>query len=154
MATPGQIVVVVVLTAAIRSSRIGDGGAPCGVPSITIETAVSLTIRLSVDVTYSEVSSGCTRQFTFAPASCGRAFLACPPSSCVATHVVRSVAFHAVVAAATRLIAAVSPFETFMRSPLIGPFSMPDIALKYDRVMSLTLRGNANFDNRSSAPAR
>src|SRR5678816_4681970 len=90
VATLGQIVVVVVLTAAIRSSRIGDGGAPCGVPSITIETAVSLTIRLSVDVTYSEVSSGCTRQFTFAPASCGRAFLACPPSSCVATHDVRS----------------------------------------------------------------
>ena len=41
-------------------------------------------------------SSGSTRQLTVAAASCGSAFLACPPSSWVATHVVRSVAFQAV----------------------------------------------------------
>ena len=76
-------------------------------------------------------SSGSTRQLTFAAASCGSAFFACPPSSCVATHVVRSVAFQGVDAFATRAIAAVSPSRDLRRDRRsTGPFSIFDIALE------------------------
>src|SRR5215203_1513148 len=128
--TPGQSDVVTAVMADMRSSRRGEGGPLWGVPSTVITIAVSAMIRWSVDVTDATDSSGNTRQLTFAVAICGRAFLAWPPSSCVATHVVRSVAFHAVDAPATRLIATVSPSETRARSALMGPFSMPAIARK------------------------
>src|ERR1039458_4845698 len=53
--------------------------------------------------------SGRTRQFTFAAASCGSALRACPPSSIVATQVVRSMEFQTGELPATRSIAAGSP---------------------------------------------
>ena len=54
-------------------------------------TAVSPTTRSSAARVSSAVSDGRMRQFTFASASCGRAFVAWPPESIVATHVVRRI---------------------------------------------------------------
>ena len=110
--------------------------------------------RFKVFVTSSTVSSGSTRQFTLAAASCGNAFLACPPSSWVATHVVRSVAFHEVAARATRCIAAWSLLATFAKSSRMEPSSIDDMAAKYACVTRLVFKGKLNFDSRSSAPAR
>src|SRR5690242_21131174 len=154
VATPGQSSDVRPLTALSKSSRIGDGGAPRGAPLTINFTAVSPITLRSVSVTYSTLSSGSTRQLTLAAASCGSAFNACPPSSIVATQVVRSVAFQGVDACASRVIAAVSPFAAAARSALTGPFSIVDIAWKYARVTSFVLSGNPKRDNRSSAPAK
>src|SRR5512143_2243629 len=154
VAAPGHTVLVTADTAFIKSSRNGDDGPGCGAPSIFTATAVSATTRWSVDVTYSAGSSGSTRQFTLAAASCGSAFFACPPSSSVATHVVRNVAFHAVDAAATRAIAAVSPLATAARSAATAPFWIVDMARKYARVTSLVLRGKPKLANRSRPRAR
>ena len=104
--------------------------------------------------TYSTESSGRTRQFTLAAASCGSAFLACPPSISVATQVVRSVAFQAVVACATFCIASADPPAAAVRSSFTGPVSIFDIASKYARVTSLVFNGKPNFDSRSRAAAK
>ena len=133
---------------------MGDGGPIETSPTIVTLTCSSAMTCFSVAVTYSGFSSGSTRQFTFAAASCGSAFFAWPPSSWVATHVVRSVAFHAVVARATRSMASASPSAAFARSLRTGPSSIFAIARKYACVTSLVFSGNANFDSRSSAPAR
>src|SRR6185312_10349019 len=56
-------------------------------------TAGSATRSCSFWRTLSGDTPGKMRQFTLARARCGSAFVAWPPSSIVATHVVRSVAF-------------------------------------------------------------
>src|SRR5262249_6837821 len=129
--TPGHTAFVALLIAPIKSSRIGDGGLLRGVPTTLRCTAVSATTFVNCAVTKPIESSGRTRQLTVAAASCGSALIACPPSSIVATQVVRSVAFHGVDPDATRVIAAASPFATAARSDFTAPFSMPDIARKY-----------------------
>src|SRR5438552_18367772 len=93
--TPGHIVSVRRLTALNTSGRIGEAGPLLTSPGFDTFTSASANTLINVLRTYSTESSGSTRQFTFAAANWGSAFLACPPSSSVATQVVRSVAFHA-----------------------------------------------------------
>ena len=62
-----------------------------------------------VSTTSSGRSSGSIRQFTLAAAVCGSALLAWPPSSRVATQVVRSTELNQGEPADSRRIAAVSP---------------------------------------------
>src|ERR1700679_2120588 len=139
--TPGQIFSVVVVTAASTSGRIGEAGLAATGRIEVIETCSSLTTCFSADSTYSGESSGSTRQLTVAAASCGRAFMAWPPSSSVATQVVRRVAFQVGEAAATFCIASVEPAATAARSFLIAPVSIFDICRKYAVVTLLVFSG-------------
>src|SRR5215468_2102600 len=107
--TPGHILEVMRVAASRTSGRRGEDGPRPGSPNFLTVTCSSATIFFSVDSTYSGESSGRTRQFTVAAASCGSAFKAWPPSSMVATQVVRKVEFHAGEAAATRSIAGCEP---------------------------------------------
>ena len=152
--TPGHIACVTSVTARRTSARNGDAGLCTASPSCVMATSVSAITLRSDSRTYATPSSGNTRQFTVAAASCGSAFIAWPPSSIVATHVVRSVAFHPVDPLATRCIAAREPAATCARSARTAPVSILAICLKYAAVTSLVFSGKPNRDSRSSAPAR
>ena len=89
MGTPGHIVAVAASIAAITSGLKGDAGLGLAWPTAVTLTPESATTRSSVRRTASGASPGRIRQFTTALARCGSAFSACPPSSIVATHVVR-----------------------------------------------------------------
>src|ERR1039457_58183 len=93
--TPGHIVSVMRDMARRISGRKGEGAASSSWFAIEITTWSSPMAFLSVSTTYSGESPGCTRQLTLAAASCGSALRAWPPSSMVATHVVRSMEFQA-----------------------------------------------------------
>src|ERR1035438_9962286 len=87
--TPGHMLSVMREAARKRSGRIGDDG-PASISRPTvIDTWSSATTFFKVARTSSGFISGKMRQFTIAPAVCGRAFRAWPPSSIVATQVVR-----------------------------------------------------------------
>ena len=75
-----------------RSTSAGSGDAGLAMLSRSDSTAidVSATRRRIVLSTSLGSVPGSMRQFTTACALCGSAFSACPPWSCVATHVVRS----------------------------------------------------------------
>src|SRR5262252_831689 len=89
--TPGHIFEVTRVAASRTSGRRDEDGPRENSPIDLTETCSSATTFLRADSTYSGESSGRTRQFTVAAASCGKAFSAWPPSSMVATHVVRRV---------------------------------------------------------------
>ena len=78
-----------------RISRVSGGGGELGprVSSVVTLTAGSATSSSSFARTVSCVTPGKMRQLMFARARCGRALVACPASSMVATQVVRKVAF-------------------------------------------------------------
>jgi hypothetical protein len=80
-------------TAVITSGRNGDGA--LGWASLTNDTVIFRSPSTSVSRVFTDsgVAPGRMRQFTFAVASCGRALLAWPPVSRVATHVVRIIEF-------------------------------------------------------------
>ena len=75
-------------------------------------------------------------------ASCGSAFSACPPSSCVATQVVRIIAFSGADVFAIRSIAALSPFATADMSAAMAPVSFLADFSKYAFVMSVMWKSN------------
>ena len=88
---PGHISVVIRSTRLMRSGLSGDGGLAMNSPvAVTVILSLAST-RTSVACTSSGFSPGRTRQLTVARAVCGSALLAWPPSSRVATQVVRSV---------------------------------------------------------------
>jgi hypothetical protein len=77
-------------TAPITSGVSGDGGLGRYSKSVGVMLIwSSFRTFASVAFRFSSVSPGITRQLTLARASCGRAFGAWPPSSIVATQVVR-----------------------------------------------------------------
>src|ERR1700722_13126104 len=119
--TPGQIFFEDSVIALKRSGRIGEAGPALDPSIILMVTSSSEAICFRADSTYSGESSGRTRQFTVAAASWGRAFTAWPPSSWVATQVVRRVALNCGVLAARRSIADWSPSATLGRSFFLGP---------------------------------
>ena len=71
------------------SGFIGGAGLKTGLFMGVIRILSSARIRTSVLCTSSTDSSGRMRQLMMAPAFWGSAFVACPPSSIVATQVVR-----------------------------------------------------------------
>src|SRR5438093_3000438 len=98
---------------------MGDGLLAVASPIVVTEILESSKTRISVDLTSAGDSPGSNRQFTMARAVCGNALSACPPSSRVATHVVRSSAF-SYGSAESRATAALSP--GFL---LIGAYRRP-----------------------------
>ena len=76
-------------TALKTSGRSGDAGLGRAVSTGARWTEVSLIARTNARSTPPGSSPGSMRQFTNARAVCGSAFGAWPPSSIVATHVVR-----------------------------------------------------------------
>src|SRR5258708_40248380 len=103
--TPGQSESVIRTICFIRSGRNRDPGMAAADRVDLTVTFSSATTPFKVFSTKSGESSGMTRQFTVAAASCGNAFDACPPSSIVATQVVRSIEFQRGYSLATRRIA-------------------------------------------------
>ena len=77
-------------TGAVRVTAAELGGVPAS--TAVIETASSAITLFKAPRTFSVESPGSRRQFTLAAASCGSALRACPPSSIVATQVVRNCA--------------------------------------------------------------
>src|SRR5947207_11913842 len=75
--------------AAKRSGRSGEAGLGTAVSAAARCTDVSLATRTIVRSIDAGSSPGRRRQLTVALAVCGSALSACPPSSFVATHVVR-----------------------------------------------------------------
>src|ERR1700743_2696953 len=78
--TPGQILFDDSVMALKRSGRIGEAGPAFDSFIILMLTSSSAAICFRVDSTYSGESSGRTRQFTVAAASCGSALTAWAPS--------------------------------------------------------------------------
>src|SRR5262245_46982552 len=103
---PGYICFVSDSTAVMTSARSGAGGLGLAWP--TNDTLIFGSARTSASLSFTEFGDmpGRIRQLTFALASCGSAFLACPPSSIVATHVVRIIEFQYGTCAARRSAAA------------------------------------------------
>ena len=91
--TPGNISFVSPSTAVMTSGRSAAGWLGCASP--TSETVIfgSASVSTIVCLTESTLTPGRMRQLTLAVASCGRALLAWPPSSRVATQVVRIIEF-------------------------------------------------------------
>ena len=95
--TPGHISVVTFsifdMTSGLRGDdwRCGGGAARFGLFAPTIVTPIfgSASTRSSAACVSAGVSCGSIRQLTLARAVCGSALLAWPPSSRVATQVVR-----------------------------------------------------------------
>src|SRR5690242_15450651 len=114
-AAPGHIAAVMLSIGSSTSGTSGDGGDGTGGDVIATCTPVSLTTRLIVATTLSGDSSGSRRQLMFAPAVWGRALLAWPPSSRVATHVVRRTELSHAEPSESRRIAVVSPDSPTMR---------------------------------------
>src|ERR1700730_639705 len=87
--TPGHIALVIDSSGCITCGWSGDGW--LGLASSTNDTVTfgSATRSASFCLIEAGASPGRMRQFTFADASCGRALVAWPPESIVATHVVR-----------------------------------------------------------------
>src|SRR5262249_47240507 len=90
---PGNISFVSDSTTVITSGRRGDG--LLGLASPTNDTLIfgSASTPTSVSRTEFGETPGRIRQFTLAVASCGRALVAWPPDSIVATQVVRIIEF-------------------------------------------------------------
>ena len=76
------------VTAATTSLRSGEASLDIGSPT-TFTSTPSPTTPASARRTSSIFTPGKMRQLTLAVADCGSAFCACPPSSMVATQVVR-----------------------------------------------------------------
>src|SRR3954452_16880519 len=89
---PGYICLVRDSTTDIRSGRSGEDLLGCA--SFTKATEIFGSASTSVSLAFTAVGAtpGRIRQFTLALAICGSALVACPPSSFVATHVVRIIA--------------------------------------------------------------
>src|SRR6185437_3458842 len=88
--TPGKRWWMVAATAFITSGRRGEAGLSTGGGGFTsIFTEGSAIALASVACTAATCTPGKIRQLMFAVARCGNAFNACPPSSIVATQVVR-----------------------------------------------------------------
>ena len=99
--------------------------------------------------------SGSTRQFTFAFASWGSAFGACPPSSWVATHVVRMVALYTECADNRRAAAVSLGSRAIARmSAAVWPVSTFASCSKYPRVTSFRRTGKSKLARRPSAAER
>src|SRR4051812_39554457 len=89
MGRPGKRACTALATAFIRSGRSGEGGLSIEPSSVRVTvTPRSFTSSPSVPFTLSDETPGKIRQFTFALAFCGGAWVACPPLSMVATQVV------------------------------------------------------------------
>src|SRR5580765_3628459 len=91
--TPGNIALVIDSTAAITSGLSADGLLGVASPINDTATFGSAAISTSFALIDSAATPGRMRQLTLAVASCGRALLACPPASRVATQVVRIIEF-------------------------------------------------------------
>ncbi len=114
-AAPGHIEAVMLSIGSSTSGTSGDDGDGTAAEVTVICTAVSATSRRIVSMTVSGDSSGSMRQFTLAAAVCGSALAAWPPSSCVATQVVRSTALNQADPAESRRMAVVSPVSPTIR---------------------------------------
>ena len=77
-------------TALMTSGVNGDGALATASSIAVTEIFESASTRINVDLTSDGDSPGRIRQLTTARASCGSALSACPPSSRVATQVVRN----------------------------------------------------------------
>ena len=132
----------------------GDGGLGFAGAIGVMEISGSATTRLSVASTSSGGSPGKIRQFTVARARCGNAFSACPPSSMVATQVVRRRALYPGVAASRRTEAASGGFlrTPRMAAPTSGSSSWA-VRWKNACVTSLSFSGKSNAATRDKAAA-
>src|SRR3954465_6814580 len=89
---PGYISLVSDSTRFITSGRSGDGLLGCASSTNSTLTFGSATISISFALTDAGDTPGRMRQLTLALAICGSALVAWPPSSFVATQVVRIIA--------------------------------------------------------------
>src|SRR4051812_45060184 len=89
---PGYSSFVSDSTSVMTSGRSGDGLLGCASLTKATVTLGSATISVSFAFTAAGDTPGRMRQFTFALAICGSALVAWPPSSLVATQVVRIIA--------------------------------------------------------------
>src|SRR5690349_8561782 len=92
--TPAHISLVICSIGCITAGLSGEGGLGCAVPFGVTLMRLSSTIFTKVCCVWAAVSVGRMRQLTRARAVCGKALSACPPSSRVATQVVRIVALY------------------------------------------------------------
>ncbi len=138
----------------MTSGRISDTGLASGVSRVVTATPVSPIAATSASRTVSTGTPGKIRQLTMAFAFCGKAFSACPPSSIVATQVVRVVPtnsgdFDSVSAAAA---SAGSAANRRNASPTSPGWACPT-APRYARVRSLAITGKRYASTLSIARA-
>src|SRR5690349_13197192 len=149
-----QIALTDASTALNTSGRRGDAGLGTAVSIGARCTDVSLMTRVSVFSTAEASSPGSIRQLTVALAVCGSAFGAWPPSSIVATHVVRMSALYSGVRLNRAIVAAsAAPAATLRMSAAIAGLAVDAALEKYAFTTSFGLAGKSNADNRSRALA-
>src|ERR1043166_3000519 len=150
--TGPQIALTDASMAANTSGLSGDAGLGTAVSIGVRCTDESLIARVSARSTAAGSSPGSIRQLTVAFAVWGSALGACPPSSIVATHVVRTRALYRGVWLRRESVAASAvPLATLRMSAAITGRAVDAAFEKYAFTTSFGFAGNSYAATRSSA---